>query len=204
MGVNASGLRRCPLAAGKAGRKKLLLCAMLFFFWVALSSSLALHDMVLGAVCSALAAALAALLLGRALDPRITPAVLLRLPAFALALAWKILKANLDLAGIVVSPRLPVDPGMVEYRTFLAGDLPRTVFADSITLTPGTLTVELEGDLLRVHCLCPRHARGLPPLERLVAWLFGVRAEPPASGDRPAEGERGGAGDGGTASAGGE
>jgi multicomponent Na+:H+ antiporter subunit E len=62
----------------------------------------------------------------------------------------------------------------VEYRTYLPGDLPRTVFSDSITLTPGTVTVELEEDLLHVHCLCPYHAEGLAGLEKMVAWLFGV------------------------------
>jgi len=165
------------LAGGKTGRKKLLLCIILFCFWIVLTATLALYDIVLGAICSALVASLTAVLLGRALDPRITPAVLLRLPLFVLRLIWEIVKANYDVAKIIVSPHLPVDPGIVEYRTFLAGDLPRTVFSDSITLTPGTVTVDIEEDVLRVHCLCPYHEEGLAGLERLVAWLFGVKRD---------------------------
>lgn len=157
--------------------KKLLLAILLFLFWVALTATLALYDLILGAVCAAFVAVITVSLLGRALDPRITPAVLLRLPVFAVRLIWEIIKANYDVAKIILNPRLPIDPMIVEYRTYLPGDLPRTVFSDSITLTPGTVTVELEEDLLKVHCLCPYHAEGLAGLEKMVAWLFGVKKE---------------------------
>ena len=152
-----------------------MLCIILFVFWVVLTATLALNDLVLGAICSAFVAVLTVALLGRALDPRITPIVLLRLPWFILRLIWEIMKANYDVAKIIINPKLPIDPRMVQYRTYLSGDLPRTVFSDSITLTPGTVTVELEDDLLTVHCLCPYHEEGLAGLEELVAWLFGVK-----------------------------
>ena len=158
-------------------RKKLLLSCILFAFWIALTATLAAYDLVLGAVCAAFVAALTFLLLGRALDSRITPAVLLRLPLFMVRLVWEIIKANYDVAKIILNPRLPIDPRIVAYRTYLPGDLPRTVFSDSITLTPGTVTVELKGDVLNVHCLCPYHEEGLPGLEKMVAWLFGVKRD---------------------------
>ena len=154
--------------------KKLLLCIILLIFWIVLTATLALSDLVLGAVCSAFVAVISVSLLGRALDARITPLVLLKLPVFAVRLTWEIIKANFDVARIILDPRLPIDPRIVEYRTYLPGDLPRTVFSDSITLTPGTVTVELEEDVLQVHCLCPYHQEGLAGLEKMVAWLFGV------------------------------
>ncbi|MBN2027560.1 MAG: Na+/H+ antiporter subunit E [Actinobacteria bacterium] len=159
--------------------KKLLLSILLFLFWVALTATLALYDLVLGAICAAFVAVITVSLLGRALNPRITPAVLLRLPVFTVRLVWEIIKANYDVAKIILTPRLPIDPRIVEYRTYLPDDLPRTVFSDSITLTPGTVTVELEEDLLKVHCLCPYHEEGLAGLEKMVAWLFGVKKEVP-------------------------
>lgn len=165
------------MVTGKAFRRRFLLFAMMVLFWIILTASLALHELLLGAVCSAAVAALTVSLLGRALDPHITPAVLLRLPLFMLRLIWEIVKANLDVARIILHPGLPIDPRIVEYRTYLPGDLPRTVFSDSITLTPGTVTVELRGDILNVHCLCPYHEEGLAGLERLVAWLFGVKED---------------------------
>jgi multicomponent Na+:H+ antiporter subunit E len=158
-------------------RRKTLLAVILFVFWIILTASLALFDLVLGAICSALVAVITFALLGKALDPRITPMVLLRFPLFMLRLTWEIIKANVNVAMIIINPKLPVDPRIVEYRTFLPDDLPRTVFSDSITLTPGTVTVELEGDVLSVHCLCPYHQEGLAGLESLVAWLFGVKKD---------------------------
>lgn len=129
----------------------------------------------MGAVVSALVVLVAIWLLGRAIDPRLRLSVLARLPLFLLRLSVEIVKANLNVATIILNPRLPIDPMIVEYRTFLRGDLPRTLFADSITLTPGTVTVGMEEDVLRVHCLCPYHREGLPRLERMVAWLFGQK-----------------------------
>jgi multicomponent Na+:H+ antiporter subunit E len=164
------------VAGGYAFRRKLLLSIVLFAFWVILTATLALYDLVLGAICSAFVAAITVALLGRALDPRITPRVLLRLPVFMVRLVWEIIKANYDVAKIIINPKLPIDPRIVQYRTYLPDDLPRTVFSDSITLTPGTVTVELEDDLLSVHCLCPYHEEGLAGLEKMVAWLFGVKS----------------------------
>ena len=167
----------CTLTGDSTVRKKVLLSCILFVFWVIFTATLALHDLVLGAVCSAFVAAITVALLGRALDPRITPMVLLRLPVFMVRLVWEIIKANYDVAKIILNPRLPIDPRIVEYRTYLPDDLPRTVFSDSITLTPGTVTVELRDDVLNVHCLCPYHEEGLAGLEELVAWLFGVKKD---------------------------
>ncbi|OFW56153.1 MAG: hypothetical protein A2W01_09350 [Candidatus Solincola sediminis] len=158
-------------------RRKLLLFAVLFLFWIVLTATLAANDIVLGAISSALVAGITMLLFGQALDDRFTPRVLLKLPWFILRLIWEIIKANIDVAKIILNPKLPVDPRIVQYRTYLPDDLPRTFFADSITLTPGTVTVDIEDNLLSVHCLCPYHEEGLAGLESLVAWLFGVKPD---------------------------
>lgn len=158
-------------------RGKLTLFVILLAFWVILTATLAAYDLVLGAICSALTAAITVALMGRALDVRFTPGVFLRLPLFILRLIWEIIKANIDVAKIIIDPKLPVDPRIVRYRTFLTGDLPRTFFADSITLTPGTVTVDIQDDTLSIHCLCPYHEEGLAGLETLVAWLFKVKQD---------------------------
>ena len=165
------------MPGGYTFKGKLLLSIILFAFWVVLTATVALYDLVLGAICSVFVAVLAVALLGRALDPRITPLVLLKLPWFMARLVWEIIKANYDVAKIIANPRLPIDPKIVEYHTYLSGDLPRTVFSDSITLTPGTVTVDLDDDVLTVHCLCPYHEEGLSGLEEMVAWLFGVKKD---------------------------
>ncbi len=159
--------------------RKIILAAVLFLFWIVLTSTLVPVNIVLGAICSAFTASVSAAILGRVLDPQITLGVILRLPIFAVRLGWEIVKANYDVAKIIINPKLPIDPRITEYRTYLPGDLPKTVFANSITLTPGTVTLKIEDDKLYVHCLAAHHEEGLHEgkLERMVAYLFGVRKD---------------------------
>ena len=65
----------------------------------------------------------------------------------------KLVQSNLRLAAIVLSPNLPVNPGIIKVRTRLKSRMGRLMLANSITLTPGTLTVELDGEWLYVHCV---------------------------------------------------
>ncbi len=159
--------------------RKIILTVFLFLFWIILTSTLVPVSMVLGAICSAFTAAISLAILGRVLDPQINLGVILRLPIFAIRLGWEIVKANYDVAKIIINPKLPIDPRVTVYQTYLPGDLPKTVFADSITLTPGTVTLKIEGDRLFVHCLAAHHEEGLHEgkLERMVAYLFGVRKD---------------------------
>lgn len=61
------------------------------------------------------------------------------------------LKANIDVALRVLSPGLQIKPGIVKIRTNLKSDVARVFLANSITLTPGTMTVEIKDDLLYIH-----------------------------------------------------
>ncbi len=66
-------------------------------------------------------------------------------------LFWQIIKANFDVAFRVIHPELPIKPGIVKVKTGLKTDIAKTFLANSITLTPGTLTVDIEGDTLYIH-----------------------------------------------------
>lgn len=67
-----------------------------------------------------------------------------------------LVRANLDVARRVLSPSLPIRPGVVEVKTRLTSNLGRLVLANSITLTPGTLSVDVQGDTILVHWIdCP-------------------------------------------------
>lgn len=54
---------------------------------------------------------------------------------------------------MVLNPRLPVEPCLVILSTRLEDDVTRTMLANSVTLTPGTLTVDVDGDRFLVHAL---------------------------------------------------
>jgi len=66
---------------------------------------------------------------------------------------WELIKANLHVAYIVIHPLLPIKPGIIKVRTKLKRDSALTMLANSITLTPGTLTVDIDVDnqVLYVH-----------------------------------------------------
>jgi multicomponent Na+:H+ antiporter subunit E len=66
---------------------------------------------------------------------------------------WECLKANIDVAYRVVHPGLPIHPGIVKVKTTLRSDTALTFLANSITLTPGTLSVDIDREegLLYVH-----------------------------------------------------
>ena len=68
-------------------------------------------------------------------------------------LLWEVLKANIDVAYRVVHPKLPIRPGIVEVKTSLRSDIALTLLANSITLTPGTMSVDIgkENTVLYIH-----------------------------------------------------
>lgn len=66
---------------------------------------------------------------------------------------WECIKANIDVAYRVLHPRLPINPGIVKVKTKLKTDTALTFLANSITLTPGTMTVDIDTDkgILYIH-----------------------------------------------------
>lgn len=66
---------------------------------------------------------------------------------------WECIKANLDVAYRVGHPDLPINPGIVKVRTTLKSDTALTFLANSITLTPGTMSVDIdpENGILYIH-----------------------------------------------------
>lgn len=63
----------------------------------------------------------------------------------------EIIKANFDVAFRVIHPSLPINPGVVVIQTQLKSDIAKTILANSITLTPGTFTLNILEDKLLIH-----------------------------------------------------
>ena len=66
-------------------------------------------------------------------------------------LFWEMIKANLDVAYRVIHPKLPIKPGIVKIKTNMKSDLGKLLVANSITLTPGTFTLDIKDDTLYIH-----------------------------------------------------
>ena len=96
-------------------------------------------------------------------------------PLYWLWLAWEIVKANIDVARRVVHPKLPITPKLFETRAHQRTDLGQVVYANSITLTPGTVSVDLDPGVIRVHALSAEGADGVEAgdMDRRVTRLEG-------------------------------
>ena len=76
-----------------------------------------------------------------------------RVLAYIPWLLLEILRANLIVARIILNPALPISPIIVHFRCSQKTDLGRVIYANSITLTPGTITTGVEGSELEIHAL---------------------------------------------------
>ncbi len=147
--------------------------------WLVLVWTFHYQELIVGGV----AASLTALLFGgqlpltptRLLDPRRWFWLIVYVPVFA----YQCLKSNIDVALRVLSPGLQLRPGIVKIRTILKSDVARVFLANSITLTPGTMAVDIVGDTLYIHWISvaaedPREAARaiVGPFEFFLARIF--------------------------------
>ena len=86
-----------------------------------------------------------------------------RLVRYLLWLAWEIVKSNVDVSRRILSPGLPIAPAVRWLPASQRSELGRVVYADSITLTPGTLSIDLRDGWVEVHAL---NEESLDALER--------------------------------------
>ena len=128
-----------------------MLFATLLLFWTMLMGSMQSDSLLVGALASLVIALLYRSGLSFFTEFRATPKAILAGLAFFAHFLQELVRANLRLARIVLSPGLPIRPGIVKVRTGLKSRMGRLLLANSITLTPGTLTVEIEGEWLYVH-----------------------------------------------------
>jgi len=81
--------------------------------------------------------------------------------AYIVLLLREIIKANLTIIPRILTVEEEMDPIIVKFRTSLKSDFTKMLLANSITLTPGTITVALEDDEYTIHCLDTSLAEGL-------------------------------------------
>ncbi|MDF1558061.1 MAG: Na+/H+ antiporter subunit E [ANME-2 cluster archaeon] len=100
-----------------------------------------------------------------------------KLLRFILYLPWllfQIIIANVDVAKRVLDPKMPIDPVMITFDSVLKTDLSKTTLANSITLTPGTVTIDIDDNTFLVHALAKGLADDLleGTMEKKVAHVF--------------------------------
>lgn len=157
---------------------------VMFAFWIVMSGKFDFFHLALGLLSCGLVTWLSHDLLFAGHTKRFGDLVIEfgRFLRYTVWLSWQIVLANIHIAGLALSPKAMerIDPGMIRFKTVLKTDFARFVLANSITLTPGTVTVRIDGDTFLIHAVTPQSAGDLAgdgqggpgEMERWVAWVF--------------------------------
>jgi multicomponent Na+:H+ antiporter subunit E len=125
----------------------------LFIIWMIANATLAYDTVLAGVIISAIIA-LAFSTFARVYSViRWSPQVLYYYLKYLVVFFIELVKANVSVMRLVFSPRINIKPGIVEIKTGLKSPIGRLALANTITLTPGTLVVDIKDDSLFVHCI---------------------------------------------------
>ncbi len=140
--------------------------------WVLLTGTSDGQELLAGVLVVAATMAVAGPRLAILGGVRLVPSAAVALVAYLGYFFYALVRANLDVARRVLSPSLPIRPAVVEVRTGLKSRLGRLLLANSITLTPGTLSVDVRGDRILVHWIDASPGTDLESATRRIAAGF--------------------------------
>jgi multicomponent Na+:H+ antiporter subunit E len=153
----------------------LSLVLTLYALWLLLSGYFEPLLLILGIMSCALVVVIA--LRMDVIDHESHPLPLIpKLPLYVPWLLWQIVQANLAVCRLILHPKLPISPTVVRVRASQLSDVGRVTYANSITLTPGTVSMSLDGDQIEVHAVTEELARDLEAgeMDRRVCTLEGA------------------------------
>jgi multicomponent Na+:H+ antiporter subunit E len=147
---------------------------VLFAFWLLITASIEPLELAIGAVVSVLVGWWADRVLWPGEPEPLPLRTWPRVPLYLAYLIKEIVVAALYVAERVLDPTLRIAPTMHTHRVHFDSDTASVAFANSITLTPGTLTVDVEGDTYTIHCLHESFTDTISSgdLERRIARTF--------------------------------
>ncbi len=131
--------------------KRFLHFLILLGIWLALTWSLQWQEVLAGVIVALLADFLLGDIFPLGSVKVFYPVRFFWMCVYTVVFIFYVVKANFDVAYRVLNINMPIRPGIVKVRTRLKTDMARTFLANSITLTPGTLTVDMVGDHLYIH-----------------------------------------------------
>ena len=148
---------------------------VLYLFWLVLSGYFTLFLMSAGAACSIAVVWFARRM--EVIDAEGHPVQLgWRIVAYWIWLSKEIAKSAWEVSRIVVDPRLPISPTMISFKPSQKTTVGLVIHANSITLTPGTITIDATKDGFMVHALTRAGAEGVTSgdMDRRVSACEGV------------------------------
>jgi multicomponent Na+:H+ antiporter subunit E len=153
--------------------RRLAVFVILFAFWLLLSGHYDLLHLSLGLICSFLVASVSHDLLIENISGSKRFRKTLRFVSYVPWLIYQIVMANLHVAYLILKPTA-IDPRIVRFKTRLRSQFSMVTLGNSITLTPGTITMDITDGEFVVHALSKKVAEDLlsGEMERRVAHVF--------------------------------
>jgi multicomponent Na+:H+ antiporter subunit E len=121
------------------------------FFWLMLTFEFNLPNIIVGTASSLLTSMLFTRFFIKNIYKLIQPHRYFWFLVYLAVFLWECVKANIDVAYRVLHPAMPIRPGIVKVKTTLKSDMAKMLLANSITMTPGTISVDIIGDCLYIH-----------------------------------------------------
>ena len=120
-------------------------------FWLLLTFKLTIPNIIVGSVASIICSIFFGRFFITNVYKLLQPHRYFWFVVYLLVFIWECIKANLDVAYRVLHPAMPIRPGIVKVKTKLKSDLAKMLLANSITMTPGTISVDIIDDNLYIH-----------------------------------------------------
>jgi multicomponent Na+:H+ antiporter subunit E len=125
-------------------------------FWLLLTFRITIPNLIVGSVASLVCSAIFARYYFHNVYKFLQPRRYFWFIIYLFVFIWECIKANFDVAYRVLHPAMPIRPGIVKVRTTLKSDFAKTLLANSITMTPGTISVDIIGEYLYIHWIYVR------------------------------------------------
>lgn len=156
---------------------KVFIFILLMITWVVLSGQFDAFHLVLGLISCGLVTWMSSDLLFRTREGSVAERVYegWKLAFYFLWMIWQIFLANIAVLRLALVPGAmkEIDPSIVHFKTRLKSDFAKFLLANSITLTPGTVTIKIMGDDFYVHAINDTAAAGLDgEMERRIARIY--------------------------------
>jgi len=152
----------------KSFKARIVLLIMALLIWFLLTYPFSMQELIAGGTASLVILFIPLPGIDILGDLRWTPRAFIYGIGYFFFFLWELLKANLDVAFRVLHPSLPIEPGVVKVKTRLKTRLGRLLLANSITLTPGTITMEIDGEDIYVHWIKVQGVHDKERTEKIV------------------------------------
>lgn len=119
--------------------------------WLMLTARLAVENLIAGTLVAGITTVFFGKYFVEGVGKFLQPIRYFWLVVYLIIFIWECVKANFDVAYRVLHPAMPIRPGIVKVKVSIQSAFGRAILANSITMTPGTISVDLIDDTLYVH-----------------------------------------------------